>query len=245
LFEGGFADRVVDDREAAAIGDFLNADSEVFFRVEDDLVGSGCAGEGGFFVGGDSGDDASAEILGHLDKEEAGAAGSGVNEDLVTALDLIGGVSEVVCREALCECRGGLLEGDALRNGNEPVGRSNGELGVGSGDSAPCDSVTGLEGSDIGSYCDDDAGGFLTKGVREMCGVAAFTEVGVDEVDAGRFDADESFTWAWRWCGKIAEGEYVCGACGKDLDSLHGGCQSTTLPLPVWSRSESRENFIN
>ena len=82
---------------------------EVFVGVEDDLVGTGGAGEGGFFFGGDGGEDAGSEGFGHLDEEEAGAACSGVDEDFVAALDGVGGVGEVVGGDALGEGCGGLL----------------------------------------------------------------------------------------------------------------------------------------
>ena len=40
-----------------------------------------------------------------------------------------------------------------------------------------------------------------------------------------------AFAMGRGWRGKIAEGEDIGGAGGEDLDSLHGGCQSTTLPV--------------
>ena len=88
-------------------------------------------------------------------------------------------------------------------------------------------SVAGFDVGDVGGDGDDDAGGFLAEGVGEMGGVAAFAEVGVDEVDAGGFDADEGFAGAGGWGGEVAEGEDVGGAGGEDLDGLHG-CQGTT-----------------
>jgi hypothetical protein len=90
--------------------------------------------------------------------------------------------------------------------------------------------IARLEGGDVWGDGDDGAGGFLAECVGELGGVTAFAEVGVDEVDAGGFDADEGFAGAWGWGGEIAEGEDVGGAGGEDLNSLHGlGCQSTTL----------------
>ena len=106
-------------------------------------------------------------------------------------------------------------------DGDEAVGGGDGELGVGAGDDAPGDAIAGLEGGDVGSDGDDDACGLLAEGVGEFGGVAAFAEVGVDEVDAGGFDADEGFAGAGGWSGEIAEGEDVGGAGGEDLDGLH------------------------
>jgi len=121
------------------------------------------------------------------------------------------------------EDRGGsLLGGDALGDGYETGCGSDGKLGVGAGDEAPGYAVAGFEGGDVGGDGDDGACGFLTEGVGEFRGVAAFAEVGVDEVDPGGFDADESFTGAWGWRGKVGEGEDVGGSGGEDLDGLHG-----------------------
>src|SRR5205814_148210 len=95
---------------------------EVFFGVEDDLVGTGGAGEGGLFFVGDGGEDAGSEGFGHLDEKQAGAARSGVDEDLVAALDGVGGVEEVVGGHALKDGGGGLLKGDAFGDGDQAVG---------------------------------------------------------------------------------------------------------------------------
>ena len=122
---------------------------EVFVGVEDDLVGSGGAGEGGLLFGGDGGEDAGAEGLCHLDEEEADAAGSGVDEDFVAGPDGVGGVGEVVGGHALEHGSGGLLEGDGVGDVDEAVGGGDGELGVGSGDAAPGDAVAGLDGGDV------------------------------------------------------------------------------------------------
>ena len=64
--------------------------------------------------------------------------------------------------------------------------------------------ITGFEDGDIRGDSDDGAGGLLPEGEGELRGVAAFAEVGVDEVDAGGFDADEGFARArgWEWEGR-------------------------------------------
>ncbi len=111
----------------------LDLRGEVFFGVEDDLVGACGTGEGGFFFGGDGGEDASAEGLGHLDEEEAGAACSGVDENFVAGLHWIGRVQEVVGGQALKDGRCGLMEADVVWDGNETGGWCYGELRVGPG----------------------------------------------------------------------------------------------------------------
>lgn len=221
MLEGGFADGVVDDGEATTVGEFFDARGEVFASVEDYFVSSGRACKSSLLFGGDGGEDAGAECLGHLDEEQAGAACTGVDEDLVATLDGIGGVGEVVGGDALSEGGGGLLRSDALGDGDEAGGGGDGKLSVGARDAAPGDVITGFECSDIGRNGDDGAGGLLPEGVREVRGVAAFAEVGVDEVDAGGFDANEGFAEAGSWSREIAEGEDVGGAGGKDLYGLH------------------------
>ena len=115
--------------------------------------------------------------------------------------------------------------------GTRRVGWGDGELRVGSGDETPGYAVAWFDGGDVGGDSDDDAGGFLAEGVGEFGGVAAFAEVGVDEVDAGGFDADEGFAGAGGWGGEVAEGEDVGGAGGEDLYGLHGWSQGTTLTI--------------
>jgi hypothetical protein len=119
-----------------------------------------------------------------------------VDEDLVAALDGIGGVREVVRGDALDEGGGGLLRGDPVGDGDEAAGRGDGELGVGAGNSAPGDAIAGFKGGDIGGDGYDGACGLLAEGVGELGGIAALAEVGVDEVDAGGFDANEGFAGA-------------------------------------------------
>jgi hypothetical protein len=222
LLEGGLANGVVYDCEALVVGQGFDLRGEVLLGVEDDLVCPGGAGEGGFLFGGDCGEDAGAEGLRHLDEEEAGASCACVDEDLVAMLDCVGGVEEIVGGHALEDGGGGLLRGDAFGDGYEAGGWCHGELGVGAGDEAPGYAVAGFEGGDVGCDGDDGAGGLLAEGVGEFCGVAALAEVGVDEVDAGGFDADEGFAWAGGWRGEVGEGEDVGGAGGVDLDGVHG-----------------------
>ena len=222
LLEGGLANGVVDCHETTAFGEGFDFGGEVFVGVEDDLVGPGGAGESGLFFGGDGGEDAGSASPGHLDEKTAGAAGSGVDEDLVAGLDGIGGVAEVMGGHALKESGRGLLGGDPVGDGDEAVGGGDGKLRVGSGDGAPGDAVSGFDGGDIVGDGDDGACGLLPEGVWKLGGVTAFAEVGVDEVDAGGFDSDERFAGTRSGGGKIAEGEDVGGTGGEDLDGLHG-----------------------
>ena len=228
LVEGGLADGVVDDGEAFAGGEVFDLVGEVGPGVENGVVGAGFAGELGLGFGRDGGEDAGSERFGDLGKEEAGAAGSGVDEDGVAGLDGIGGVGEVVGGHALEEGGGGLLEGHGVGDGDEAIDRGGGEFGVGAGDAPPADTGAGFEAEvggavDGGAEGDDRAGGFLAEGVGEGRGVAAFAEVGVDEINAGGVDAEESFAGAGDGVGKVLEGKLFGAAGFEDLDRAHVG----------------------
>src|SRR5215469_12825685 len=227
LLEGSLADGVVDDVEALG-GQLLDASGEVLAGIEDDFVGSGLSGEFGLLIGGDGGKDAGPEGFGNLSKQETDAAGSSVDEDVVTGTNRIGRVGQVVGGHALKHRGGRLLNGYRGRDSDQAGDRSYGELRVGSGDHAPCDAVAGLEDGLIGAGFgiavaerDDDACGLLAERVWEGCGIAAFAEIDVDEVDSGGFDADECLAGAGAWSGKITYGERFRAAWLKDLDGLH------------------------
>ena len=202
-FKGGFTYGVVDDRDAVAGGDLADAGDDVFGGVEDDIVGTGGAGQGGFFVGGDGGDDVRAQAFRELDEQEAGAARPRMDEEFVSELGDEGGVQEVVRGHSLKDRGGSLLRGEGVGDLDEAGSGRESERGVGAGDAAPGDAVSGVELGDVRGYGDDGAGGFLAQDVGESCGVAAFAEVGVDEVNAGGFDADEGLARAG---GGVGEG---------------------------------------
>jgi hypothetical protein len=108
-------------------------------------------------------------------------------------------------------------------------------LGVGSRDAAPGYAVTNFEGSGNGVFtkCNNDACGFLTKGKGERGGIAALAEVNIDEVDAGGFDADKSFSGAGGRRREIAEDEGVGGAGSEDLNGLHGWLDASLYSFVV------------
>ncbi len=85
------------------------------------------------------------QALGHLGEEEAGATGSGVDEDCVAGLDGVGGVSEVVGGHALEDGGGGLLDGDVIGNRDEAAAGATASCGVGAGNEAPGDAVAGFD----------------------------------------------------------------------------------------------------
>jgi hypothetical protein len=216
---------VVDDGEAEAVRDLLDTGDDVLVGVEDDVVGTGFAGKCGLFFGGNGGDDVDAEALRHLDEEQTGAAGASVDEDLVAALGHEGCVQQVVCGHALQDGGGGLLGGDPVRDFDEARGGCGGELGVGAGNAAPGDTVAGAEAGDVRRYGDDGSGGFLPERVGQLGGIAAFSEVGVDEVDAGGLDGDDAVAGGGRGLEEVREGEDFGTTVLEDLNGSHrSGC---------------------
>jgi hypothetical protein len=225
LLNGGLADGVVDDGEAFTAGDFMDAANEVFTGVEDDVVGSGLAGECGFLFCRHGGDHVDAETLGDLDEEKTCSAGAGVDKYLVAELGDEGGEEQVVGGHALEERGGSLLGGDIVRNVEQAVCGGYGVGGVGSGDAAPGDAIAGGKVGDVRGDGDDGARGFLTQGVGQFGGVAAFAEVGVNEVDAGGFDGNEGFAGSGGWIRELSEGQDFRAAGLIDLYGLHScGC---------------------
>ena len=71
LVERRLADRIVDDVDAAAVGEPLHFDLEVLRRVEDGLVGAEVAHLARLVFGRHRAEDARAEVLGHLHDEPA------------------------------------------------------------------------------------------------------------------------------------------------------------------------------
>jgi hypothetical protein len=78
-FEGGFADRVVNDRHAFGI-ELANLGLEVFARVHDDVVCAVLLGKLGLFVGAHGGDDLGTDVAQPLQGEQADASGCGVQQ---------------------------------------------------------------------------------------------------------------------------------------------------------------------
>ena len=96
-----------------------------------------------------------------------------------------------------------------------------GELGVGADGGGEGDAVAFLEALDIRAEGGDGAGGLLAEGVGELGGVAAFADVGVDEVDAGGFDADEGLAGAGVGSGRVERVRTSGPPVFEDLDGLH------------------------
>ncbi len=135
-------------------------------------------------------------------------------------------------RMAAAACGGGEVFGD----GDEAVGGGEGEGGVGAGNAAPGYAIADAVFGDIGGELDDGAGGLLPEGVGEGGGIAAFAEVGVDEVDAGGFDADEGLPGAGVGSGRVVRVRtsgppvaWIWMACMGELDArLRGSTTGAT-----------------
>ena len=94
-------------------------------------------------------------------------------------------------------------------------------MGIGASNAAPGDVIAGFKSDDVRRDGNNCTGGLLPEGIGKFRRVTALTEVGIDEVDAGGLDADQSFAGARSRGGKITESQDVGGTGGEDLDSLH------------------------
>ena len=73
LFPRGFGNGIVRDFDALPVREPLDFGFKIPFRVEDDVVCTRAACEGGFFFGGCRADDPCAAHFRHLDEQEANA----------------------------------------------------------------------------------------------------------------------------------------------------------------------------
>src|SRR5450432_995656 len=102
---------------------------------------------------------------------------------------------------------GGLLVRDAFRNFYQTVCRDRGIFGVTSSDAGVSHAVANFERLHVTANCADSARSFLSVDERKRGRVAAFTEINVDEIYAGRGDLDHSFIGLGCGNGYINEGE--------------------------------------
>jgi hypothetical protein len=94
-------------------------------------------------------------------------------------------------------------------------------LRIGSGNAAPGHSVAYLEAGNVRSQSHYNSGGLLAEGIGKLCRITALTKIGVDKIDAGSFDTDESLAGTGSWRREIAESKDVGIAGGEYLDSQH------------------------
>src|SRR6185369_13768908 len=189
-FPGVLAHRVVDHRHFLAAGDRLYALDEVLAAVVHDVLSAVRLGKGALFVRAGSTYDRDAEVLEPLTGDRANAAGGSVPQHGFALLDRIGGVDEVVHRQALQHHRGGLLVRDPLRELHHPVRRHDALLAVRARQSGVGDPVARLQVGDALPDRFDDACAFVARDLRELHRIEPRALVDVDEVDADRGVAD-------------------------------------------------------
>jgi len=162
-----------------------------------------------------------AEGLRHLRQKKTDASRTGVDENFIARPDRTGGVGQVVSGHALEHGSGRLLKTDAIGDLYQAVGGSHSQLGIGSGYTAPGNAVAGFYLCDVCPNCHNRTSSLLTKRIGQFSGISALPKVHVDEIDAGRLDADESFARPRRRSGKVAEGKDVGTTGRENLDGLH------------------------
>jgi hypothetical protein len=147
-------------------------------------------GKGALFVRAGSADDRDAEVLEPLAGDRSHPAGSGMPQHRLALLHRVGGVDEVVHRQAFQHHRGGLLVRDPLRELHHPVRRHDALLAVRARQPGVGDPVARLQVGDALPDRLDDARAFVARDLRELHRIEPRALVHVDEVDADRGVAD-------------------------------------------------------
>ena len=124
----GLADAVIDHVAEFVAADLLDARDEILLVVEDDVIAAIGEREIGLCLGADGADDVRAQRLRPLAREQADAAGGGVDQHAMVRLDLEGLVQQIPDRQALEHQHGALLVGDVVGQLDELV-RGNVALG--------------------------------------------------------------------------------------------------------------------
>ena len=178
------ADRVVDHRHALAVGDLADPLRDVLARGDDDMGAAVGAGDLGLRVGADGADHGDAERARELAGDQPDAAGGGVVEDRLAALQRMDLPEQVLGGHALHHQRAGGAVLDAVGDRDQHVGRHHAHLGIGAlRPEQVADPVAGTDVGDAGPDRLDDADGVGAEAVRQRHRVAAGAEVDVDEVD--------------------------------------------------------------
>jgi hypothetical protein len=184
-------DRVIDHVDAAPRGDALYRGGEIFFRVDDDMVRAGLAGNLGFRRRRHRADDFGAADLRDLTQEDAAAAGGGMDQAACSRREREGRGRKVMCREALENNCGGFLESDAIAERHNTLRRGKRVGGIGPSGEDKGDAVAGGDVGNTGPDRLDDSGAFQTQRQRQVALIEAAAELRVEEVDARGLDLNE------------------------------------------------------
>mmetsp|Transcript_9150 Transcript_9150/g.19188 ORF Transcript_9150/g.19188 Transcript_9150/m.19188 type:complete len:373 (-) Transcript_9150:116-1234(-) len=191
------SDSVDDALDSGAAGDLHHPLDDVHALVvlearagdlvqDDQLVAPQVLGDVGFSLGHGT-DDLETTEFRHLGRPLAGSAAHAVNQAPLTGLDQIRvrRRSEVVGRQSLDDARGGNVETDTLRYGQELGGGDGGVLAVGLQNRVG-NAVADLDPLRGGLFRDVryGAASFLSADEGEFTGVQSAAVVGVDKVDA-------------------------------------------------------------
>ena len=125
-----------------------------------------------------------AELLQPLTGDEADAAGRGVPQHRVALLHLVGGMDQVVHRQALQHHRRRLLVADALGHLHHAVGGHDARFAVRARQAGIGDPIAFLQILYARTHGVDHAGAFIAGDRRDLHRIKPGALVGVDEVDA-------------------------------------------------------------
>ena len=182
--EGVAADTVIDDGHHRASGDVPHAARRCPLAPAAHGLPRGCRRWPPSPVRNDT-DDRRAQMLRPLAHDKADAAGGRIDQDRVARQDLIRAVQQVLRGEAGHHHACGGLEGDARRQPDQPIGRHDAALGIGSERHRGIGHAVALgEIRDTRTEADDGAGRFHAGRHRQRRLVEATAEVDVDEVEA-------------------------------------------------------------
>src|SRR5208337_3411589 len=203
--ESSFTHRVVDHVDALAAREALDLGLEILVGVENHVGGSSLARKLGLGLGGDGGDNARPDVRGHLRKQQAHAASSGVNQRGIAGLERVSGVDKIMRSHALQHCRSRLLHAEALRNFDELRGGHQSVLRIAADDGSGDDRIAGGKSCDAGAELLDRAGSFAAGDQRQGGLVNAFAEIDLDEVDAYGLNAYEDLSRSRLGNGQIGD----------------------------------------
>ena len=144
-------------------GEAPGLDLEILLGVENDFIGPGRARQCCLVFGGNSPDDPRSTEMRDLAEKQSDSTRGGMDQTGVASREREGRACQIVSRHALEHRSGGDSGRNPLRQDHQPVGPSQGELGVGSGEALRGHSIAHLDLGDARSNLDDAARRFRAR----------------------------------------------------------------------------------
>ena len=212
------ADRIVDHRQAFALGDLAHPVGEVLLGIDDRVIAAVGAGEPRLGAAADGPDHRRAQMLGPLAEDQPDPAGRGVDQNGVSLPDPVGLADQIAHGHALEHHRGRGLVRNVARDLDDPLGRDQPFLGIGAERRGRVGHpVARLETGHAAAERLDHARPLHAERQRKGQRVepAAVVDVDIVEADGGMADADLA----------------LAGVADLDLPPLHGGCGARLVDL--------------